>query len=718
MSQSAPVIDVPHFHEGGTARSDQSIVFALAALAILTIGLFGRTITFKFIDYDDTSYVTENRHVQSGVNPASLAWAMTTHHAGYWHPLTWVSHLIDVELFGLNPGGHHATNVLIHAINACLLMSLLLRMTGAFWRSAFVAAVFAIHPLHVESVAWIAERKDVLSTMLMLLAMLAYVRYVERTTWRRYAVVLLLFGLGLCGKPMIVTLPALLLLMDYWPLRRTRWLAGEDASRRSRSAGMLIFEKLPMLAMSLALAGVAIHGQKEVGTLGTLDKVPIAMRLSNAVVSYAIYMGKTIWPTNLAFFYPYPIHIPVWKIALAGGVLIVTTAAALWHARRRPWLAVGWFWYLGLLVPAIGIVQVGSQARADRYTYVSMVGLLMMFAWSFPDARTRIHRNGVIVAAAAVLIGLGATTWMQLSHWRDSRSLFTHAIAVTEDNWVARNNLGKWHLDREEYAIAEMHLREAVRINDTHATSVMNLGVLLARQKRLDEGMPLLQAAIRMDPSDARAHLNFGTAMADVGDEETALRHYREAARLDPDSAAAHFNIGNTLLRRGMLDEARDSLLKAVSLDSRLAPAQHALGLAFRELGEAERAVTPLHRAAALDPTNADYQNDLAMVLNALRRHAEAAVCFAHAVRLRPESPELHNNLGSALAADGLMALAAEQFTEAIRLKPDYVDAHFNLGLTMERLGRAREAGESYRRVLELRPDHARALQRLGMQEP
>src|SRR6266436_473608 len=409
------------------------------ALAGLTWLVFGQTLWHDFINYDDQRYVYENTKITGGLSISGIAWAFTHIHSLNWHPLTTISHMLDCQLYGLNAGWHHFTNVLLHTLAAILLFLALQQMTGAVWQSAFVAALFAIHPLRVESVAWIAERKDVLSGVCFMLTLLAYVYYTHAPSLRRYLGVVLVFVLGLMSKPMLVTLPFVLLVLDYWPLRRI----GRQTSYAGRQLLIPLLEKIPLIALSAVSSVVTFFAQK--GAVGFTEQLPISARINNAVVSYVAYMWQMLWPVRLAVFYPHPEHrLRLWEIISCLVILICITAVAIALRKQRPYFITGWLWYLGMLVPVIGLVQVGWQSRADRYTYLPQIGLYVVATWAVADLTGLWRRQRTILSAAAILTiaVLSWRAWIQTSYWRDSETLFTHVLAVTSNNGVAENNLG------------------------------------------------------------------------------------------------------------------------------------------------------------------------------------------------------------------------------------------------------------------------------------
>ncbi len=558
------------------ARSILAALILVAATALAYAPILGN----GFTSYDDDQYVTANPHVRGGLSLTGLRWAWTTTDAANWHPLTWLSHMADCEFFGLDPRGHHAVSLALHLSNVALLFLVLAGMTGAAGKSAAVAALFALHPLHVESVAWVAERKDVLSGLFFLLTLAAYRRYVARPSLARYAVVGVALAAGLLAKPMLMTTPFVLLLLDRWPLER------------KESPMRLAVEKAPLLALCAASAVMTIVAQRAGGALGTAQQYPLGMRVANALVAYVVYLRKTVWPSDLAAFYPYPAGDPSWlTAALAASVLLGITAAGVRAGRRHPYLLVGWLWYVGMLVPVIGLVQVGEQSLADRYTYLPLIGIFLVVAWGVPGVLERLRPPGRSsrwagwAALVALLVVLAVTTKREARVWHDSVTLFEHALVVTAesssahvnlaigleergdldraeqhyrralelrpDDVVAHNNLGYVLARRDRWAEGVEHYLAALRQDPDCADAHNNLGIALARERRFDEAMPHFAAAARRKPEDARYQFNWGTALVGEKHWTQAIEHFREAIRLQPDYAAAHFNLSAALFFAG-----------------------------------------------------------------------------------------------------------------------------------------------------------------------
>ena len=517
-----------------------------AVLAIVTLAAFSGLRAARFVNFDDEDYITANPNVQAGLTARSIGWAFTTTACANWHPVTWLTHLADVQFFGLDAGGHHRTSVLIHAANVVLLFLLLVRMTGALWRPAFVAALFAVHPLHVESVAWIAERKDVLSTAFWLLTLLAWLRWLEEKTAARYAQVLVLFALGLMAKPMLVTFPFTLFLLDVWPLKRATY-------------PLMWREKLPFIALSFASCVVTFFVQRSGGAVQTLQNFPFGERLANAVVAYTTYLEKTIWPAGLAVFYPYSLGgLPGWAVAGLAALLAAATAVAFRLRDKAPYLAVGWLWFLGTLVPVIGLVQIGSQSMADRYTYVPLIGIFVAVAWGVAGlvSGSRAAQYAVSAIGIAIVLALFVATRAQAAAWLNSETLFEHALTVTTDNWLAHSNLGAAFLDEGRIEDGIAHEKEALRIRPAYTEAHYNLGLALEKSGRHTEAIQEFERALSLRPGFAKAHNNLAGVLAGQGQMDAAMTHLEQAIRVEPGNTDARYNLAAMLLAAGRAQEA------------------------------------------------------------------------------------------------------------------------------------------------------------------
>ncbi len=609
-----------------------------AALALLLIVLVGwaflPALHNGFVNFDDEEYVVGNAHVKAGLTWDGVRWAFTSTAAGNWHPLTWLSHMLDCELFGLNPWGHHLTSLMLHAANALLVFFVFSRMTGAIWRSFFVAAIFAVHPLRVESVAWASERKDVLSLLFWMLTLWSYFRYAieskvqgpKSKLW--YGLALFCFALGLMAKPSLVVLPLVLLLLDFWPLKRS-------------SVSKLFLEKAPFFILAAASSLVTFFAQKRGGAVVAMDHLPLSARLENTVVSYVRYLGKIFWPADLSVFYPLPAHWPIGTVVLCGMLLLGISTGAVLLRGHRPFLAVGWFWFVGTLVPVIGLVQVGEQSMADRYSYISGLGVLLVIAWGIPEL-TGYFRIGLVASATmAGIIALCAATRQQVGYWKDSETLFRHALAVSEDNYGARVDLGNALLSQGRTDEAILQFREAVRLRPELPLPHDRLATALHARGRLDEAIEQFEEILKLKPNEAAAHNEIGAILFGQGHLNEAIDHYREAARLNPNAAATHYNWGIALCYQGRYSEAVGQLGEAVVLEPDNARAHYNLGIALSRTGRVDEAIRE----------------------------------FGAALVLEPKAPKAHYQLGLALTQAGRREEAIAQFRAALALQPGYAEA-------------------------------------------
>jgi len=548
-------------------------------IVVLTVGVYLQAGRHQFVNFDDPKYVTENKYVQSGLSTESVRWAFTARHASNWHPVTWLSHILDCELFGLNAGAHHLTNVFFHALNTVLLFVVLHKSTRAVWQSAFVAALFALHPLHVESVAWVSERKDVLSTFLWLLTLWAYLFYNAHRKWDRYLLVVMLFALGLMAKPMLVTMPFVLLVLDYWPLNRFNMSdlrlgrgksPGKKAGAKLPIMAVLFLEKVPFFVLSAVSSVITLLAQENV--VVSLKGLNLYTRAGNALVSYLAYLHKMIWPCNLAVFYPHSRTVSIGQFGGAGLILAVISLFVVWRMRSNKFLLTGWLWYIVTLVPVIGLVQIGIQKYADRYTYVPLIGIFIIIAWGGERLFRQVRYGKVILAfsAAAAVTCLSVCTWFQVGYWRNNITLYEHALAVTERNHVAHNNLG----------------------------------VALKQQGRVQEAVSHWQAALEIYPGYADAVVNLGPELAAQGQLDKAISYYVECLRLDDDNYLLHNNLGNALRAKGSLDQAIKQYNRVIELRPDLWQGHYNSGLVFQQMGQFERAAEHYRIALKLSPGN------------------------------------------------------------------------------------------------------------------
>ena len=563
-------------------------VFICVLLIIATLVTYGQVKDHPFVNLDDIHYITDNAPIKNGLTYEGIQWSLTAVYASNWHPVTWLSHMLDVQLFGLKPGAHHLVNLFFHVINTLLLFMILNRMTHALWKSAFVAALFALHPLHVESVAWASERKDVLSAFFWMLTMGAYVRYIEKPELKNYSITLLFFALGLMAKPMLVTLPFVLLLLDYWPLNRFQFQRAEnDDSQKSLNAGNtrqqkrktekpqhpwavllpLLKEKIPFIILSALSCVVTVHAQKE-ATL-SLQILPLADRIGNAFFSYIKYIKKMLWPQDLAVFYPPLVVLPAWQILTAAVLLLGITLVMLWKGKRYPYGSVGWFWYLGTLVPVIGLVQVGEQSMADRYTYIPLIGLFITAAWGIPELlKTWRHQKIVLAVSSGLLIfALMSVSYKQVSYWKNSITLFQHCLDVTHNNYVAHVNLGVELINLGKTEEAMAHFRKALMIKPNDAEAHANLGNELLRQGKTEEAISHFTTALQFNPNMPSVYINYGAALATQGKFDEAIRYLNKAVQLGPGVVNAHGMLASVLFMYGKHDQAADQFRKVLRLN-------------------------------------------------------------------------------------------------------------------------------------------------------
>jgi len=610
--------------QADVSRAPEILTCLMLGVAILAV--YSQTFGYGFVSFDDGTYVFRNQMIQRGLSIQGLAWACTTFYASNWHPLTWITYMLDTGMFGINPGEMHAVNIFLHLGSSILLFLAMERMTKQRWRSALVAAIFALHPLHVESVAWIAERKDVLSTFFQLLTLWLYVRYTEDSKPARYALMLAAFALSLLSKPMAVTLPFVLILLDLWPLRRRP----------------PIWEKGPLFAMSAAASVLTLLAQRSTGTVVSLTKLPFADRLADAAIDYLRYIEKAFWPTNLALLYPIEKATPM---AVSAALLILTaiTIAAVRNFRSRPYVLVGWLWFLGMLVPVIGLVQVGFQSIADRYTYIPLVGLSMALIWTVSDfaaSRPRL-RQPAAIAAVLVLLILATGAYRQTQYWKDSITLYEHTLAVTRGNYVIHNNLGIELQGAGRLDEATAQFRQAVADAPEYKEALNSLGAILEYKGNKIDAIALHRRAIAADPTYANARFNLGHELFQTGQTDEAFVELTKALRLEPDSARGHAYMGAVLIARGNLDEARQHLQTSL---------RHA-------------------------PENADAQNNLCSVLLALGHPDQAIEACRAAIKLRPNLGSAQYNLGKSLAAVGQTDAAAAVFSRMLSMNPNNAGA-------------------------------------------
>jgi tetratricopeptide (TPR) repeat protein len=685
-------------------------------LGALTWIVFGQTLRFEFLNYDDDSYVYDNPHVTNGLTWHGIVWAATHVHSNNWHPLTTLSHMVDCQLYGLKPWGHHLSNVFLHSVTVILCFLVLWRMTGAMYRSAFVAAIFAIHPLHVESVAWISERKDVLSGLFFMLTLGAYVRYARKPSLPRYLVVTAFFAAGLMSKPMLVTIPLVLLLLDFWPLRRFRPVSLRTNETRTLNTWKdflpprpLILEKLPLFALSALSCAATIFAQTD--AISSIEKFPFNWRIKNAFVSLIVYLWDMIWPSRLAVFYPHPKNfLPVGNVFLAIVLIAAITAFAFRLAKTRPYMVVGWLWYLVMLVPVIGILQVGLQAHADRYTYLPQIGLYIALTWAIADMSVSWpRRNGILIGVATVVIATFVyCARIQASYWRDSESLWRHALAVTPDNVIARHNLGfalgtKGRLDE-----ATMHVERALQFDPDFAAAHNNLAIILTKKGRLDEAVAHYQTALRIKPDDAVAQYNLASVFIKKGALDEAIAHYQKAIQINPEYAEAHNNLGNLFLQEGHLDEAAAHYREALKIKPGHTVARNNLALILFQKGNVDDAIACWQKSLTIEPKNRDALNNLGVALLKMGKPREAIVEWQKILQFQPNSADPRISIAWVLATsphaelrDGSRALHLAQEAQQLSHENSPI-VYRTLAAALAECGRFNEAVEAAQHGLEL----------------
>ena len=657
----------------------------LAALALLTVATYAPVWRFGFVALDDPAYVYENHDLAGGLTARSVAWAFTTGREANWHPLTWLSHGLDISLFGLNAGWHHVSNLLLHLVNTLLLFGVLRRMTGSLWRSAFVAAIFAVHPLHVESVAWVAERKDVLSALFFMLTLGAYVRYVEAPSRLRYAIVAAVLALGLLAKAMLVTMPMVLLLLDYWPLGRAAG-APAGAARERRTWRDLIMEKMPLLAIVAASSIVTFLVQRAGGAVKSLESFPLASRLQNVVVSYADYLRLGFWPSGLGVFYPFPSSLPIGQIAVSAAVLIALTIAAWRLIRRAPFVTVGWLWFVGMLVPVIGFVQIGGHARADRYMYLPLIGLTIAVAWGAVSlAKSDGVRRALALVGAGVVVASAVVAHAQVQYWRDTATLYRRATEVTE----GMKNFGL-HFGLAEY---------------------------LHGSGRVTEAIPEYEASIARNGGYLQARLGLVRAFVETHQSARAIEALNDIVRLNVPGTSqvdARMSLGTMLADSQRASEAIPQFTEVVRLQPGLAEAHWRLALALAETGHLVDALPEFAEAVRLSPGSAPMRSDYGWALVQHNQLAAATEQLSEALRLKPDLVDAHHNLGRVFAAQRQWDQALAHLSEAVRLEPGFLEARLSLGLTLLRAGRVDAGVQTLLEVLRQDPRNETARRALA----
>jgi len=689
---------------------DRRIVLWLCLFLIISIAaVYGQAVGFGFVDYDDHLYVSDNPKVPGGLSWDGIKWAFTTMYGSNWIPLTWLSLMIDRQIFGPGAGGFHLVNMLFHIVNTVLLFLVLKRYSRSLWPSFFVAALFGLHPLHVESVAWVTERKDVLSTLFWMLTMLAYVRYAESSKGRAvkwYFIMLVFFALGLMTKPMLVTLPFVLLVMDYWPLRRL-W---PEETVAGAGAGRLVLEKTPMFVLSVMSSVMTFLAQRAGGAVARFNLMPLGERVANAVVSYCSYILKMFYPVGLVVFYPHPRGaIDGWKVTASIVVLMGVTVAVV-LLRRRRYLLAGWLWYLGTLVPVVGLIQVGAQAMADRYTYIPLTGIFIMLVWLVDDLVSGWRSKGPVISVVGVAIlgVLCVLTFRQVGYWRDTITLFTHAADVTTDNYVAHSNLGVALAEKGEIAAAMREFETVLKMKPEDVETLFNVAKGLALQGKTDEAIEYYNQVLDLAPGDAETYGALALMQVNSVEFERAIEFYREGLRHNPEDGGLHGGLGSLYLQMGRIDEAIAELETAVKLKADSGIYVN-LGLAISARGEGDRAMKCFEKAIRLNPANAVAHYNLGNIYLAQGRLAGAVAEYKKAVGKKPDYVKAYGNLAVAMAQTGKLDEAIENFRRVAHLEPNSPDAHYNLAAALVEKGLIGEAVGNLKKVVELVPEDLRA---------
>lgn len=733
----------------------------IACLLIIasTLFVYWKVGSYEFTNFDDHFYVTGNKHVQQGLTLDNLKWAFSVSKGtdkSYWHPLTWLSHMADCEMFGLNAGAHHLVSLFIHIANALLLFAVLGLMTGAPWKSAFVAALFALHPLNVDSVAWIAERKNVLSTFFCMFTILAYIYYAKRPSLSRYLLVTTAFIASLLSKPMLVTLPAALLLLDYWPLYRIQTnrlrIYGEKNSGyvpvRKLPLSRIILEKIPLVAISCIVTLLSVISMHNNELFVTKQIAPFGLRVENAIVSYVEYIGKIFWPHPLAVYYPFPESIPVWQVIGALFLLAVITIIAIAAARKLPYLIVGWLWFIGTLVPVIGIVQGGLwPAMADRWAYVPAIGIFIMVSWGMGSIIHRWLRLRIVIVviALAALLACTFVAKKQTTYWKNSITLFSHALAVTRDNYLSEYNLGQALSEKGMDDAAMPHYYKSLQFNPNNLGTYIDLGIALAKKGRTDESIKYFRMALIIRSKDVvnktKAHINLGIALQQKGRTDEAMSQYHKALTLEPDNFAAHFNLGNALMEKGLFKKAADQYRMAIKIKPEEEKAYKNLGQAFFKQGRLEEAAHQFNKALKINPKDPEVYNGLGATFIGRQNMGRAETCFKNALKInpgyadarnnlqriltlkekiqealenikeklksQPKSPEVYYKMGNAYLSSHFYQLAIENYQKALSMDPGYTDAMYNLAIAHAENGEYNDAVASFKKIIATHPENA-----------
>ncbi|MGB8226155.1 MAG: tetratricopeptide repeat protein [Sedimentisphaerales bacterium] len=684
-----------------------AVLVVCAVLAVITIIAYEPLRHNGFVGYDDDEYVLDCPQVRQGLTLETLKWAFAEPHFHNWHPITTLNYLIEYEFFGINAFGYHLTSLLLHIINSLLMLMILKKMTGAFWPSVFAAAVFAVHPLQVESVAWVAEQKNVISGLFWLLTIAAYIRYAEKPAAGRYIVLLLVYGLCLMTKAIVVVVPFVLLLLDFWPLRRiTR-----------NTMGRIIIEKIPLLISAVLLIVVTTLAQKSGGAIKTMPYFAFQYRLENAIVSYARYPVMMVYPVNLAVFYPHPgPKIALWQPLLAMLTLAVITGLVFYFGRQRRYLITGWLWYVGTLVPVIGLIQLGGQAMADRYMYLPMVGLLIIIAELLSEAaqKWRNSRYVLFVISGVIFIVLIIVTRNQVRYWKDDFTLFGHAIDVTKNNENMHYNIGHAYQQKGQFEKAMEHYKEALRIEPGDLQAMNNLGVLLLSQKKTDEALKIFEKAVQLNSRYIDSINNLGLALREKGRVKEAMEKWQQVLDLEPMQPEAHYNIGVTMLRNGGYSQAVEHLRKALEKKRNWVEVYNYLGTAYMAIGQFKAAMDSYNEAIKLKPNDINIESNIALTLAKLGKTEEANQIWQRILARDPENFKAHYGLGRLLADKKQLDEAMEHFNKVLQAKPDWFEIHLMIADVYYKRKELTLAVQHLREAVRLKNDCSEAMNLLA----
>jgi len=684
-------------------------------LFIMTFAVYLQVVNHDFINFDDDIYVTDNFRVIKGISLSNILWAFNLTErpdTPYWHPLSWLSHMLDCQLFGLNAGMHHMTSLLLHAVNSLLLFYILSSATGDLLRSAFVAALFALHPVNVDSVAWIAERKNVLSTFFWMLTMLSYVFYTRRPDIIRYFVSILFFVLGLLSKPMLVTLPFVLLLFDYWPLERF-----ELKRSGLHKILYLVLEKLPFFIISAYSVYISTVSLKLTRNIISTDYVPMRLRLENAIVSYATYIGKMVWPSELSVYYPFPASIAIWKIFASLILLISVTIFVMFKMRRFRYVGTGWFWFVGTLVPVSGVVQCGLWPEmADRWAYIPYIGLFVIISWGGYELLNKYRLNNILAAATSItiLFALSTATYIQLKYWQDSKSLYKHALEVAPVNPVILNNMGNALAKECKFIDAVGYYKEALLLKPDYANAHSNLATAFYKLGRIDDSIRYYSEALRYMPNFYKVHNNFGSVLFELGKDKDAMFHFLEALRINPDYSGAHYNLGLLLFRQGRIEQAVSHYARAVSLNPYYAEAHNNLGLAYNKLGRTGYAVKHYNEALRLDPNMAEAHMNLGVTLFYAGDYNKALSHLRRAAEINPGDANTREKIKAVLEEKEKFQKEEKSMLEKIAGKPGDFTLYVDLGDLYAKYKRFDSAEEHYKRAVMISPDNHEGIMKLA----